>query len=480
MTKKIAALITAGIFFLSTTNFAQATPITTSKQQVVPLAFFEEDFPPYEPEVPTVPTEPPEGVPRSIDDDSPRNKPSIPTEPPEGVPRSIYDDDSPRNKPSIPTEPPEGVPRSIDDDSPQNKPSIPTEPPEPTKPIKPFEPPPPPQLSTPDDDGQGLEFLVYHKNGVMAFALIAAHENYQVRPILARGKVPGRATVSQMNSSDAIATINASYFGPNGTIYGNTRIDGLTAGTTYYIRSAIGIKADGSTIFARQNYRGVINFDGNEIVISGVNCERVDNSVIVYNRWQGASTGTNNSGIELVVEDGRIVDIFRNKGNNYIPAKGFIVSAHGDSVKNFANAKVGDKLEFTEDFTNVEYSGDFNEAIHIIGAGPTLVKHGEVFVTADVEQFPSDIRVGRAPRSAIGITKYGDYIFAVVDGRQSHSKGCTLEEWAWILKNHFGAVEAINLDGGGSTELVVRGKLVNIPSDGNERPVGDALTIVRK
>ena len=477
MTKKIAALITAGIFFFTTPTFAQAEQLAKSESpEVVPLAFFEEDFPPYEPYQQEVPTEPPEGVPRSIDDDNSSSKSTVPTEPPEGVPRSI-DDDNSSSKSTVPTEPPEGVPRSIDDDND----SPPYTPNKPQQPVKPPQPPQTPQIPTiPEDDGQGLEFLVYHQNGIMAFAIIAAHENYQVRPILARGKVPGRATVSQMNLPESIATINASYFGPNGTIYGNTRIDGLTAGTTYYVRSAIGIKADGTTIFAQQKYQGVLKFDGNEIIINGVNCERNANSVVVYNSWQGATTGTNNSGIELAVEDGRIVEVFRGKGNNYIPDNGFIISAHGDAAKNFSNAKVGDALEFTEDFFNVEYTGDFNEAVHIIGAGPTLVKHGEVFVTADVEQFPADIRVGRAPRSAFGITKYGDYIFAVVDGRQSHSKGCTLEEWAWILKNSFGAVEAINLDGGGSTELIFKGHLVNIPSDGSERPVGDALTIVRK
>ena len=99
-------------------------------------------------------------------------------------------------------------------------------------------------------------------------------------------------------------------------------------------------------------------------------------------------------------------------------------------------------------------------------------------MTADEEYFPDDIRVGRAPRSAFGVTKYGDYIFAVVDGRQAHSRGCTLQEWADILINQFGAVDAINLDGGGSTELIVKDSIVNIPSDGRERPVGSVLIIL--
>ena len=366
-----------------------------------------------------------------------------------------------------------------DVDEPQ--PSTPNEPQPPTpdepQPSTPDEPQPP---TPPQEEVEGLEFLLYEQDGVMAFAVIADHEKYQLRPILARGKVPGLATVSQMNPSNAIATINASYFGGNGTIYGNTRIDGLTAGTTYFIRSALGIMADGSTIFARQIYRGSLKFNDIEVIINGVNCERNPNTVVVYNSWNGATTGTNNSGIEIVGKDNHVAEIFRGQGNNAIPPDAIIVSAHGTVAENFANIQVGDRLKFEEDYINMEHTGNFNEAVHIIGAGPTLVKAGEVHVTADAEQFPDDIRLGRAPRSAVGITKYGDYIFAVVDGRQAHSKGCTLTEWAYILKNSFGAVEALNLDGGGSTELIFKGSLVNSPSDGGERSVGDALTILRR
>ncbi len=342
------------------------------------------------------------------------------------------------------------------------------------------EPPKPLEEPPPVEEVEGLEFLVYHQDGIMAFAIIADHEKYKLEPVLARGRVPGRATVSQMNSPDAIATINASYFGVSGVIYGNTKIDGMTVGTTYFTRSAIGINADGSTIFGRQTYRGVLQFNGKEVIINGVNCEREKNSVVVYNAWNGITTGTNNSGVELVVRNGEVQNIFWGKGSNTIPYDGYVISAHGTAAENFKSVYDGDLITFDEDYINVEFGEDFNQAVHIIGAGPTLVKNGEVYVTADAEQFPADIRVGRAPRSAVGVTQYGDYIFAVADGRQAHSKGCTLLEWAYILRNAFGAVQAINLDGGGSTELIFKGSLVNKPSDGYERLVGDALTILRK
>ena len=360
-------------------------------------------------------------------------------------------------------------------DNPQVEQKFPTS--EPT--YEPIE-PPPQSITPPAEEVEGLEFLVYHNDGVMAFAIIADHEKYKLRPVLAKGNVLGRATVSQMNSSDAIATINASYFGGDGTIYGNTKIDGVTAGTTYFTRSAMGINADGTTIFGRQLYRGVLQFNGAEVILNGVNCERNKNTVVLYNSCQGATTGTDDFGVEVIVQGGVVKNIFWGKGNNSIPPEGYVISASGSRADYFKTVYVGDAIIFDEDYINVEQGRDFNESIHIIGAGPTLVKDGEIYVTADAEQFPADIRVGRAPRSAVGVTKYGDYIFAVVDGRQAHSRGCTLTEWAQILKNNFGAVNAINLDGGGSSELIFKGSLINKPSDGNERLVGDALTILRK
>lgn len=326
---------------------------------------------------------------------------------------------------------------------------------------------------------EGLEFKVVHRDGVMAFALIAAHEKYELRPALARGIVPGRASVKNM-SSGATAAINASYFGLSGEIYGVTKIDGVVVGTTYYTRSAIGINPDGSTLFGRVAYRGVLKINGVAYNIGGVDCARGADSLIVYNNYQGQTTGTNDYGAEAVVDKGVVSLVTIGKGNNAIPPGGYVISAHGSKRSIVEKLRAGDRVKFEEQLVDVDGAGDFDKAVQVIGAGPRLVRDGKVYVNVIEEEFPADIRVGRAPRSAVGVTKYGDYILAVVDGRQAHSRGCTLHEWATILVNDFGAVNAINLDGGGSTELIVNGNIVNSPSDGKERPVADALLVVKK
>jgi len=349
------------------------------------------------------------------------------------------------------------------------------EPEQPKKIEKLFEPKP----ETPTvEEGDGLEFLVYNENGVMAFAVIAAHEKYNLRPILARNHIQGVSTVSQMSASfNDIAMVNGSYFAWTGNLIGLTKINGVIVSNDYFNRSAVGIREDGSTIFGRVRYEGKIIYNGAELPVN-VNSERGENSAVIYNEYFGASTGTNSFGTEIEIQNGVITNIFPNKGNNFILKGAQIISAHGTAADFFANAQIGDAVTFSEEI--ISDDGDFNSVPNILGAGPRLVANGNIFVTADAEEFPADIRVGRAPRSAVGVTKWGDYILAVVDGRQSHSQGCTLQEWAEILLNKFGAVDAINLDGGGSSELVVKDKIVNSPSDGAERSVGDALAILPK
>ena len=338
---------------------------------------------------------------------------------------------------------------------------------------------PVPEIENPVIEDEGLEFLVYNKNGVMAFAIIADHEKYQLRPILAKNQIRGRATVSQMTKNlDDVAMVNGGYFMINGSLIGITKIDGEIIGVDEFYRSAIGIYDDGTAIFGRVKYSGEIDFYGDKYPIYGVNCERGANSLVLYNSYFGKTTETNNFGVEVIVEDGIITNIFYDKGNNVIPAGGYVISAHGDSAEFLKTMQINDEIKINQEILSED--GNFNEIPNIIGAGPRLVMDGKIFVTANEEKFPADIRVGRAPRSAVGVNSYGDYILAVVDGRQAHSKGCTLQEWAEILLNEFGAFQAINLDGGGSTELVVKDFLVNKPSDGRERMVGSALAILPK
>ncbi|MBB6733522.1 phosphodiester glycosidase family protein [Cohnella zeiphila] len=77
----------------------------------------------------------------------------------------------------------------------------------------------------------------------------------------------------------------------------------------------------------------------------------------------------------------------------------------------------------------------------------------------------------RAPRTVIANYKDDQLLLLVIDGRDENgSSGATLEE-IQILLQRFGAIDAYNLDGGGSSTLVFKGRVVNHPSDGQLRPL---------
>lgn len=113
-----------------------------------------------------------------------------------------------------------------------------------------------------------------------------------------------------------------------------------------------------------------------------------------------------------------------------------------------------------------------------VGGGPVLVQEGEVRITNNEERkFYGKAIYDRHPRTAIGYTGDGRLIVFVCEGRSDTAAGLTLPQMARILKE-IGCVEALNLDGGGSTCLLVNGKEVNTPSSkGVQRAVPSVFMI---
>lgn len=115
------------------------------------------------------------------------------------------------------------------------------------------------------------------------------------------------------------------------------------------------------------------------------------------------------------------------------------------------------------------------DVIDAVAGGPVLIMNGRIRITADQEVFFGTSIPDVHPRTAAGRTRDGDLLVMVVDGRQTVSRGVDLEELAQLMLD-VGAVEALNLDGGGSSTLVVNGVLLNRPTGGVfQREVMSAL-----
>ncbi len=118
--------------------------------------------------------------------------------------------------------------------------------------------------------------------------------------------------------------------------------------------------------------------------------------------------------------------------------------------------------------------------LHVVGGFPELLDGGRMAGDLGVAERPGFAAV-RHPRTAVGFdSDRGRLWLLVVDGRQvPRSAGMSLPELADLFLS-LGVEEALNLDGGGSSAMTLRGRLVSRPSDADgERRVGNSLWLVR-
>ncbi len=124
------------------------------------------------------------------------------------------------------------------------------------------------------------------------------------------------------------------------------------------------------------------------------------------------------------------------------------------------------------DAATLEWGVGWPGVLDVIGGSAVLLQDGIVAVQACTRYLCL-----RHPRTAVGVTAENKILMVVVDGRSFRSGGATIVGLAKLMKS-LGAVDALNLDGGGSSTMVVGGKVVNTPSDGHERAVTSALVVL--
>ena len=319
------------------------------------------------------------------------------------------------------------------------------------------------------------EFLAGRSAGPVRAHLLEVDfkAGYALRPVLSNDSVAGIEALSEMAArSQAVAMINGPYYMRSGEILGVLKIDQTLVSTPDTPRTSFGVLPDGKIIFDSPAFTGHVELpDKTKIPIDGVNRGRGESELILYNTYYAYWTLTVGGGREFLVRDGRIVDI---RNDNSVISEGTVVlSASGRQAWLMADLKIGDPLKIVQTLGPV-----WDKVTQAVGAGPCLVKNGEIYMTTLGEEFGSDVAGGRAPRTALGITKDGKALLVVVDGRSRSSVGYTLLELARFMLEQ-GAVEAMNLDGGGSSQMIIGSQIVNTPSDGRERRLGAGIAVVK-
>lgn len=319
------------------------------------------------------------------------------------------------------------------------------------------------------------QFLMSGKS-VRVHVVAVEKDAARIVPVLAQDQLGKRENVSGMSKRyGAIAAVNGGYFSSTGDYLGNLKLDGEWVVGNSQERTAWGFTDKGPSIVDTIGFRSKFSVESLtdwSIWVDGLNVPRGNDQVVLYTSKNGQTTKSNPWGKELIIEKGEIIGL--SEGNTALHGKEMILSAHGKKREMIDYLAPGEKVKL-----EVLVDPKWEKATHILGAGPRLVNEGKIQVTAKEETFPSDIRVGRAPRTAIGEMKDGTIWLIVVDGRSASSVGMTLEELARYLAER-NIYQAMNLDGGGSSDLVVQGTVKNNPSDGRERAVGSGIVVLPK
>ena len=290
-----------------------------------------------------------------------------------------------------------------------------------------------------------------------------------VEPATASEQLASRVKISNIaNRENAIVAINGGYFKPQtGTPLGTLMINKKIYTGPIYDRVAIGFFDNGYDM-ARIKLKGEIKSDNGGIKIDNINQPRMlSTHVLVYTKdWGKITPQTPKYGIQAVIQNGKVVKTSYTPCE--IPEDGFIVSGPESKISQILNSK---KLKL-----DIKMNPDWENVNHILSGGPYLVKDGEVYIDMTEERLSSV--GGRNPRTAIGYTKDNNLILLTADGREEASIGLTLNELAKLMKQ-LGCVNAMNLDGGGSTVMYINGQVVNRPAVKGGIPLSHTL-IVRK
>jgi hypothetical protein len=317
-----------------------------------------------------------------------------------------------------------------------------------------------------------------------------ANPYVEMRVTKASNKLTGVDKLSSM--AKAHTTSDERYFaGVNADFFGNSRPIGSTV-VDRHVYYAVNsgwtnwyMTADKNTAIENLTFSGTAtNPAGASHAISGVNIGRSENYLVIYNKYVGANTATNSYGseVKIVPMDGelpfkgtvrfKVSGAVATAGSMAIDDDACVLSGHGTAATFVNTLNDGDIVTFD---LNTAMSVSSSDITQMAGGQPMILKDG---VTLDT-QTALDHLTALNPRTAVGYNAdRSELVLLVVDGRSSISAGVVSRVLADMMRE-VGCSDAMNFDGGGSSELYnIDLGVANQPSDGNERSVTNAVWAV--
>lgn len=330
--------------------------------------------------------------------------------------------------------------------------------------------------------------------------------DYNIKSVKANNMLYSKQTTSEMSKAlsdsgfNVIAALNADFFEANGEIINNMISNGAFVKAVKFtdspfnafVNSQFAVTNNNNLLLEQFVFSGSIIFpDGTIENVDRINSKADSNSIVLYNSYHGKATFL--APENWKVKETSLVPIyesldtsfflvandFQSGGNLQIPENGFILSANSRYAEYLErNLSADDTVKII-----LRLNPYYPNIRSLTGGWPVIVKDGKNVIQSipDIEGVIPRFSENRHPRTGIGFSEDSTIVFFItVDGRQSHSRGMSLLEFADLMIIE-GIYQGLNLDGGGSTTMIVKNKIVNSPSDPTgEREVGNCLVLVKR
>lgn len=293
----------------------------------------------------------------------------------------------------------------------------------------------------------------------------------KIKPQTASVKLNSKTTVRKIaNNSGAIVAINGGFFKPQtGVPLGALMIDRKVLTGPIYNRVGIAIfENKHKTTFKMDkiDFGITAKTAHHSVKVDNINQPRMLQSyMLLYtDDWGKMSPIAPKTGYNMLIKNKKVVKISANP----------VEIGKGEMVLQ-GNKNLISMLALDGDIDiDIKLQEGFQDAKHIISAGPYLVKDSQVFVDTQAQKLQAIS--GKNPRSAVGFRSDGTFIIVTVDGREKTSVGMTLWELAKFMKE-IGCEYAMNFDGGSSSAIYVKGKIANSAINREGISVSNALVV---
>ena len=309
----------------------------------------------------------------------------------------------------------------------------------------------------------------------------------QLETVLAKDSLFNREVLSSMATRNrAVVAINGDFFDPNTGSIVNLMVKNGEIIKTPIPRGVFAITKDNLPVISLFTLSIDIETPYGTIRVNNLNTPRGGNEAVLFTDKFGKNTMVSNGSlagidVELLnfsqplppsgIITARIGESYYGVTASPIPQKGGTLSIGGKALSYLPYLKKGDTVRI---ITRLNPSLDIIQAV---GGGAMLLKDGNIVFGSTGEQpLSREVTDKKNPLTVIATDNNNKVYFIVVDGRNNQSDGMTYLEMANYLKNS-SMKDALTLDGGGSSELIVRDEIMNSPSDGRERAIANALVI---